>query len=124
MPFEGGTFDRALALLVLHFVGQGSRRDASRRSVGRCGRGDRLGPPRRHARHAHDGRLCGGVQRSGAPAACSLLLPTDDAAGRNETDFPRTGSCGRNGNAADDPHGLPQLRRLLGTDCRRRRTAG
>ena len=31
--------------------------------------------------------------------------------------------CGRYGNAADDPHGLPKLSRLLGADCRRRRAA-
>src|ERR1700730_6757570 len=66
LPFDGGTFDRALALLVLHFVPrsrQGSRRDGPRRSVGWRGRGSCVGPSRRHAQHAHDGRHGGGTKR-------------------------------------------------------------
>jgi SAM-dependent methyltransferase len=49
LPFEGGAFDRALALLVLHFVPQarqGSRRNAPRRSVRRRGCGSSVGPSR------------------------------------------------------------------------------
>ena len=72
---------------------QGGRRDAPRRAVGRRGRGGRVGPSRRHARHAHDGRYGGGARRRRAPAARPLLFPADDATGGNEADLPAARSA-------------------------------
>jgi SAM-dependent methyltransferase len=97
LPFEGGTFDRALALLVLHFVPEAGNAVAEMRRVVRSGGAvaaavwDHLGgmPGIRMI-----GRHRGSTQRRRAPAARPLLLPADDATGRNKADFCRAGSRG------------------------------
>ena len=94
LPFEDGAFDRALSLLVLHFVpeaGKAVSRDAPRRAARRHGCGGGLGPSRRHAGDAHDGRHGRRAWRERAQIPHPLLLPADDAAGRNEADFRRPG---------------------------------
>ena len=93
---------------------QGGSRDAPRRAARWRGRSHRLGSLRRHVGDAHDDRHGGDAQRCRAPVSQPLLLSADDGAGRNEADIPRARSGRRYGNAADDPHGLPELRRLLG----------
>ena len=112
LPFEDGAFDRSLALLVLHFVPEAGKAVAEMRRV------VRKGGVVAAAVWDHLGGMPGmrmmidtvaALSEERAPAARPLLLPTDDAAGRNETDFCRAGSRGRDGNAADDPHGLPKL---------------
>jgi ubiquinone/menaquinone biosynthesis C-methylase UbiE len=64
LPFEDGTFNRALALPVLHFLPEASKAVAEMRRVVRRGsRSSSMGPSRGHAWHAHDGGYGGGARR-------------------------------------------------------------
>jgi ubiquinone/menaquinone biosynthesis C-methylase UbiE len=53
LPFPAGRFDRALSLLVMHFVPDAAKAVGEMRRVVRRGGGG-VGSSRRDARHAHD----------------------------------------------------------------------
>ncbi len=125
LPFEDRTFDRAFALLVLHFVPEAGKAVAEMRRV------VRPGGVVAAAVWDHLGGMPGMRMMVDTVAALSeggrrlraALLPADDAARRNEADIRRAGSREHYGKRADDPHGLRELRRLLGAHWRRRRAA-
>jgi ubiquinone/menaquinone biosynthesis C-methylase UbiE len=84
LPFEGGTFDRALALLVLHFVPEAGKAVAEMRRVVRPGGVVAAAVWDHHAHAGHTAEMVphgGGTQRKRAPVARPLLLPANDAAG-------------------------------------------
>ena len=126
LPFEDDTFDRALALLVLHFVPEAGEAVAEMRRVVRPGGvvaaavWDHLGgmPGMRMMVDTVAALSEGGRQLRSRYCFQPMMQP-----GEMKRTFVEQGLVGRRGNAADDPHGLPKFRRLLGADCRGRRAA-
>ncbi len=127
LPFEDGGFDRALSLLVLHFVAEPAKAVSEMRRVVRPGGTvaaavwDHLGglPV---MRMMWDTLAVTGEQ--GAGGAGPLPVAADDAAGRDAAVFPGRGAPRGGGAIAADPHGLRLVRRLLAADRQRGRPAG
>ena len=126
LPFEDGAFDRALSLLVLHFVPEAGKAVSEMRRVVRPG-GTVAAAVWDHLGGMPAMRMMvdtvAALGESGRRVPQPLLLPADDAARRNEADFRRPGPPGRHGSAVDDPHGVSGFRRLLGAYCGGRRSA-
>src|SRR5829696_2535198 len=126
LPFEGGAFDRALSLLVLHFVPTPELAVAEMRRVvrRRHGRGGGVGHLRRLRDAAHVlgyGRPSRS-RRRGRPGR--ELHADGGAAGRAAGDVHECRPYRRARYDADDPHGLFRLRRFLGAARGRRRVDG
>ena len=92
-------FDRALSLLVLHFVPEAGKAVAEMRRVVRPGGvvAAAVGTTRRNARHAHVLWIRSRRWLRRTPAARPLLLPADDAAGRDARSLHRAGLGRRRG---------------------------
>lgn len=113
LPFENGKFDRALALLVLHFVPEAGKAVAEMRRVVRSGGvvaaavWDHLGgmPGMRMMIDTMAALSEGGRQLRARYCFQPMMQP-----GELKETFAERGLVGRHGNAADDPHGLPKLR--------------
>src|SRR5215204_675454 len=122
LPFDEGAFDRALSLLVLHFVPRPELAVAEMRRVVRRGGG--VG----HLRRLRDAAHVLGYRRpsrSGGRSRAGRELHADgEPAGRaaGHVDAGRPYGCARRD--ADDPHGLLRLRRFLGTARGWRRVDG
>ena len=127
LPFEDGTFDRALALLVLHFVPEAGKAVAEMRRVVRPGGvvaaavWDHLGgmPGMRMMVDTVAALSEGGRQLRSRYCFQPMMQP-----GEMKRTFVEQGLVDVAETRTDDPHGLPELRRLLGADCRGRRAAG
>ena len=126
LPFEDGAFDRSLALLVLHFVPEAGKAVAEMRRVVRQGGvvaaavWDHLGgmPGMRMMVDTVAALSEGGRQLRARYCFQPMMQP-----GEMKRTFVEQGLSGGYGNRADDSHGLPEFRRLLGAHGRRRRAA-
>ena len=126
LPFEDGAFDRSLALLVLHFVPEAGKAVAEMRRVVRQGGvvaaavWDHLGGMPGMRMMVDTVAVLSEAGRELRSRYCfqPMMQP-----GEMKRTFVEQGLMDVTETAADDPHGLQELRRLLGADCRGRRAA-